>query len=87
MFLHRCGDGGGDFAQVANTGGDADDGLDRFLRRLLDVGDLGGDFIGRPGGLVGQILDFGGHHGKALAGGSPARAASMVAFKARRLVC
>jgi hypothetical protein len=45
-----------------------------------------GDLVGRLRGLAGQRFDLGGDHRKAAAG-SPARAASMVAFSASRLVC
>ena len=45
--------------------------LDRLtaaLGRTLNLADLGADLFGRLGGLVGQVLDLGGHHGEALAG-------------------
>ena len=39
----------------------------------LHRGDLGADLLGRLGGLVGQALDLGRHHGEALAGLAGAR--------------
>ncbi|MDN3718563.1 hypothetical protein QW131_03310 [Roseibium salinum] len=41
---------------------------DRFLRRRLDFRNVGGDFLGRFGGLGGQFLHFRGDDGEAFAG-------------------
>ena len=60
------------------------DGVDRVLRRGLNAGHLLADLVGRLRGLLRRRLHFGGDDRKALAG--PARAGSMVAFSARRLV-
>ena len=43
------------------------------LGRLLDLVDVRGDVLGRPRGLVRQLLHLGGHHGEALAGLAGAR--------------
>jgi len=48
-------------------------GMDRALGRGLDLVDLGGDDVGRLGGLHRQRLDLGGNHRKALIG-APSRA-------------
>jgi hypothetical protein len=67
------------------------------VRGGLDRLDLAADFLGRAAGLAGQRLDLRGDDGKALAltseattakplPASPARAASIVAFSASRLV-
>nr|BFE80312.1 hypothetical protein GCM10020093_029130 [Planobispora longispora] len=53
---------------------------------VLNGPDPAGDVLGGLGRLLGQVLDLGGDHGEALAGVA-ARAASMVAFRASRLVC
>ena len=44
-----------------------------LLRRGLDAGDLLADLAGRLGGLLGQRLDFGGHHRKTATGLAGAR--------------
>ena len=43
-------------------------GLDRLPGRLLDGGDLGGDVVGRAGGLAGEALHFLGDDREAAAG-------------------
>jgi hypothetical protein len=55
-----------------------------MLGRKLHAGDLVRYLVGGLGGLAGERLDLLGHHRKNAAG--IARAASMVAFSARRLV-
>ena len=42
--------------------------LHRFARRSLDALDAAANIFGGLRGLLGQLLDFGGHDGKALAG-------------------
>ena len=64
---------------------DAADRLNRLLRHALHGGDLATDLVGRLGGLGCQVLTSDATTAKPLPA-SPARAASMVAFKARRLV-
>ena len=51
----------------------------------LDGLDLPGDLFGGPRRLIGETLDLGRYDREALAG-LPGRAASIVAFKASRLV-
>ena len=53
----------------------------------LDRFDLAADVFGGLGGLLGQFFHFVGYDSEALARLLPARAASMVAFEASRLVC
>ena len=62
------------------------DGGDRVLRRRLHAGDLRADLVGRLGGLRGERLTSWATTAKPLPA-SPARAASMVALSASRLVC
>ena len=74
---------------LADLGDGVRDGVDRLAGvagNALNARDLVGDFLGRLAGLMGEILHLGGDHRKSLAA-SPARAASIVAFSARRLVC
>ena len=56
------------------------------LRRRLHAGDLRADLVGRLRGLGGELLDLGATTAKPRPA-SPARAASMVALSASRLVC
>ncbi len=72
-------------ADLADPPGDARDRRDRLAGRSLDLGDLPRDLVRGPGSLLGQRLHLGGDHREALTR-SPARAASMVALRARRLV-
>ena len=53
---------------VVDRSDDILDGRHRLLGRLLDGRDLTGDLVGRLGGLTGQMLDFAGDDGEALAG-------------------
>lgn len=68
LLLRGGGDDGGDLADRADRGGDFADDLGRFLRRLLDGGDLLADLPGGLRGLVGEALDFAGDDREALAG-------------------
>ena len=61
------------------------DRADGFFGRGLDAGNLAGDLPGGLGGLPGKGLHLGGHDRESLAG-LAARAASIVAFSASRLV-
>ena len=61
--------------------------FDRGLGIALDRFDLAADILSRLGRLFRQFLHFIGDYGETLASSSPARAASMVAFSASRLVC
>jgi hypothetical protein len=86
LLLHRGGDGGRDFIDLADDAADALDRVDRIASDLLNVGDLLGNLLGRLGGLACQRLDSEATTAKPRPA-SPARAASMVAFSASRLVC
>ena len=68
LFLDGAGDRGCDLAHLIDGGGDPLDRLDSLAGRGLDRRDLGTDLIGRLGGLLGEILDLGCHHGESLAG-------------------
>ena len=82
-------DGRGDrcrnFRNPANRGANLFDRLDRILGSDLHFGDLTTDFVGRLGGLRGECLHFR-QTAKPLPE-SPARAASIVAFRASKFVC
>jgi hypothetical protein len=84
-LFNYYGDRGGDVADLADGPADTADRLDSIVSRGLDLGDLVSDVLGRLGGLVRQALHLGCHDGEPLPA-SPARAASIVAFNARRLV-
>ena len=86
LLLDRGGDGGGDLGDAADGAADLLDGGDRVVGRRLHAGDLGADLAGRLGGLGGERLDLLATTAKPLPA-SPARAASMVALRASRLVC
>jgi hypothetical protein len=60
-----AGDRAADGADVADGAFDRADRCDRPIRRLLHVGDLRGDVVGRLRGLAGQRLDFARHDGEA----------------------
>ena len=51
----------------------AGDGVDRAHGRLLHAADLGGNLLGRLGGLAGERLHLRRHHGEAAAGFTGAR--------------
>ena len=86
MFLDRRRDGAGNVADLIDDGANRGDGVDRALGVGLNRRDFLADVLGGLGGLLGQFLDFVGDDGESLAR-FPARAASIVAFKASRLVC
>jgi hypothetical protein len=78
-LLLDCGcDGGGDVVDLVDHAADGTDGLDRALSIGLNSGDFAADVFRGLGDLLGD-------DGEAPA--SPARAASMVAYSARRLDC
>ncbi len=56
----------GDFVDLVDGLGNDVDGSDHRLGGVLDARDLGGDFLGRLGRLVGQVFHFGGHNSEAL---------------------
>ena len=60
-------------------------GIDHIHRGALNGSDLGADLLGRLRGLSGEIFHLLRHHSETLPA-SPARAASMVALRASRLV-
>ena len=68
LLLDRGGDRRGDLVHLPDGAADAPDRRDRAVGLVLDRGDLGGDLLGRLGGLVGEVLDLAGDHGEALAG-------------------
>ena len=86
LLLDGGGDRRGDLGNAADRAGDALDGADRILRRGLHPGDLRADLLGRLAGLGGERLDLEATTAKPRPA-SPARAASMVALRASRLVC
>jgi len=75
----------GNFRQPLDRPRDVLDGADRVLRRRLDAGDLLADLAGCLGGLLGERLSSEATTAKPRPA-SPARAASMVALSASRLV-
>ena len=85
LLLDGGRDRGRDLVDLADDAADVLDGVDGFAGDLLDVGDLLGDFLGRLRGLARQRFDFEATTAKPRPA-SPARAASMVAFSASRLV-
>ena len=62
-------------------------GLNDARRRHFNRGNLLRDVAGRLFGLRSECLDLLGDHGKAASGSAPARAASIVALSASKLVC
>ena len=86
LFFNCGGNLAGNRTQAFNGLRNLGDGVHSKIRFLLDLGNLLVDFFGCLTGLVGQLLDFRSHHSKATARFS-GRAASMVALRARRLVC
>jgi len=86
LLLDRRADRGGDLADLLDGRGDAVDRLDRLLGGALDLRDAGADLLGGVRGLACQALDLRRTTAKPLPA-SPARAASMVALSASRLVC
>ena len=76
------------FMLGAHDDGDAVDRSANLLSRNQDlIVNLAGDFGRGFCRLPGEDLDFRGVDRKTLTGPSPARAATIVAFRARRLVC
>ena len=86
LLLDRRGDRRGDLRDAPDGAADLLDGGDRILRRGLHAGDLRADLLGRLGGLRGERLTSDATTAKPRPA-SPARAASMVALSASRLVC
>ena len=85
-LLFDCGSNRtGDFVDVGNRFSDFFNRADGVVGFGLDRSDLLGDILGRLGGLVGKVLTSLATTAKPLPA-SPARAASMVALSARRLV-
>lgn len=86
LLLTRRSDGRGNVTDLVD---DSTDGADRFHRVLgvqLDGFNLPADILGGFRGFLGQFLHLIGHHRKPFPA-SPARAASIVAFKASKFVC
>src|SRR6185503_18040632 len=75
-----------DIADLADDALDRGDRLDRTVGGALHAGDLRADLLGGAAGLAGQRLHLAATTAKPRPA-SPARAASMVALSARRLVC
>src|SRR5947209_12446056 len=73
LLLDRRRDGAGDCRQLLDGARDRGDLIDRMLGGFLDRGHLLGDVLGGARCLVGQNLDLGGDHRKALAGIAGAR--------------
>jgi hypothetical protein len=86
LLFHSGSDGRRNLRELFDGAADFLDGVDRLLRRGLDAADLLTDLTGRLRGLLSQCFDFRSHDRKTAAG-LTGRAASMVAFKASRLVC
>ena len=86
LLLHRRGDGGLELVDLADDLADLGDRGHRALGVGLDGRHSTGDVLGRLGGLLSQVLDLAATTAKPLPA-SPARAASMVALRASRLVC
>ena len=68
LLFDRRRDGGGTVADSRDGCRDVLNGSHRLSSGALDGGYLAGDFLGRLGGLVREVLDFGGYDGEALAG-------------------
>ncbi len=86
LLLDRGADRGGDAADLLDGGGDAVDGVHGLPGRALDLGDLVP--ISRVASAVWLASDFTSEATTAKPRpASPARAASMVALSASRLVC
>ena len=85
LFLDRSRDGRGAIGDLGDGFGNEANGIDGLAGFVLDREDLLVDFLGRLGGLVGKVLTSLATTAKPLPA-SPARAASMVALSARRLV-
>ncbi len=85
LFLNRAGDGGGKATDLIDHAANGADGLNRTPGFALDGGDQSADLVGCLGRLGRQVFRCGGDHRKPLPA-SAARAASMVALSANRLV-
>ena len=68
LLLDRRGDGGLEVVDLTDDRADLADRVDGAGGVGLDGLDPLGDVLGRPGGLLGQLLDLAGHDGEALAG-------------------
>ena len=73
LLLDRSRDDRCDFGHSTNGHTYFLDRLHRFARGGLNAADLLADLAGGPGGLLGQRLDLGGHHGKTAASVSSPR--------------
>ena len=68
MFLHRRRNVGNHAADIGNRAANALDCRYRIPGGRLNLPDLMGDLVGRPGGLLGEAFDLRRHHCEALAG-------------------
>src|SRR5688572_7607530 len=68
LLLDRGGDRGGDVVHLPHLAADRGDALDRALGGGLNAADLGADFLGGLGGLVGEVLHLGSDDRETLAG-------------------
>jgi hypothetical protein len=75
-----------DLADALDGLADCLDRVDRFLGRKLHARDLATDFLGRLGGLSGELLTSWATTAKP-GPASPALAASIVAFSANSMIC
>jgi hypothetical protein len=86
LFLDRGADRRCDRADFLDRGGDALDRLDGFLGGALDLGNAGADLLVASAVWLARLLTSAATTAKPRPA-SPARAASMVALSASRLVC
>src|SRR5262245_51484743 len=73
LLVHRARNRRGDVVDVVDGLADRPDGGDDLAGTALDGVDLGGDFLGRLGGLHRQVLHLLCHHGETAAGFAGAR--------------